>query len=320
MSLITRKPTLLLITVLTAPLWLAYAGMATAAPTKNGFDLVDALIAADEVLPGGPPRDGIPAIDRPRFVSAATADFLREENRVLGVVRNGVKKAYPISIMNWHEIVNDRFGNEAIAVTYCPLCGTGMAFLAEAAGIPLTFGVSGLLYNSDMLLYDRQTQSLWSQIAAQAISGTHKGHRLAAIPVSHTTWSDWRQRHPDTLVLSQDTGFTRDYHRSPYAGYETSRELFFPVKFRARGYHPKERVLGLGIGGRHKAYPFAELSKTTGTVRDRVAGKDIEIRFDAEHQTATAVDETGRELATVIAYWFAWYGFHPETDIYTHDE
>ncbi|MCP4406854.1 MAG: DUF3179 domain-containing protein [Gammaproteobacteria bacterium] len=294
--------------------------MAAAAPTKNGFDLADALIATEEVLPGGPPRDGIPAIDHPRFDSAAATNFLRGENRVLGVVRNGVKKAYPISIMNWHEIVNDRFGNEAVAITYCPLCGTGMAFLAQTAGSPLSFGVSGLLYNSDMLLYDRQTQSLWSQITAQAISGKHKGHRLAAIPVTHTTWSDWRQRHPDTLVLSQDTGFSRDYHRSPYAGYETSRELFFTVKFRAQGYHPKERILGLEVDGRHKAYPFAELSKTTGTVRDRVAGKDIEIRYDAQHQTAAAVDETGRELVTVIAYWFAWYGFHPETGIYIHEE
>jgi hypothetical protein len=191
-----------------------------------------------------------------------------------------------------------------------------MACLAEVADRPLTFGVSGLLYNSDMLLYDRQTRSLWSQIAARAISGAHKGRRLAAVPVSHTTWSDWRQRHPDTLVLSQDTGFSRDYHRSPYAGYEASRKLYFPVKFRAQGYHPKERILGLEIEGQYKAYPFAELAKTTGTLRDRVAGKDIDIRFDTEHQTATAVEANGRELPTIIAYWFAWYAFHPDTDVY----
>lgn len=291
-------------------------GIAAASLTKNGFDLTDTLVAADDLLHGGPPRDGIPAIDHPRFVSATAADFLAGDDRVLGVRYNGVKKAYPISIMNWHEIVNDRVGNEAIAVTYCPLCGTGMAFLAEVDGSPLTFGVSGLLYNSDMLLYDRQSQSLWSQIMTQAISGTHMGHRLTAIPVSHTTWSDWRRRYPDTLVLSQNTGFPRDYNRSPYAGYETSRELFFPVKFRAQGYHPKERVLGLTIGGRYKAYPFTELSKTKGTVQDRMAGNDIEIRYDAKHQTATAFDETGKELATVIAYWFAWYGFYPDTDVY----
>ncbi len=291
-------------------------GLAGAAPMKNGFDLTDTLVAVEEVLSGGPPRDGIPAIDRPRFVSPVSADFLAEDDRVLGVARNGVKKAYPIAIMNWHEIVNDRFGDESVAITYCPLCGSGMAFLARVRGSSLTFGVSGLLYNSDMLLYDRQTQSLWSQIAAQAISGPHKGRRLEAIPMTHTTWSDWRRRYPETQVLSQDNGFSRDYRRSPYAGYESSRELFFPVKFRSRGYHPKERVLGLEIDGRHKAYPFSELAKGTGTVRDRVAGKNIEVRFDEKHQTAVAIDETGSELATVIAYWFAWYGFHPETDVY----
>ncbi len=293
-----------------------WVGVAVAATTKNGFDLTDALIPIDEVLPGGPSRDGIPAIDHPRFVAASAAGFIAEDDRVLGVVRNGVSKAYPLSIMNWHEIVNDRFGDERVVITYCPLCGTGMAFLADTTDSSLTFGVSGLLYNSDMLLYDRQTESLWSQIMAQAISGTHKGRRLLAIPMSHTSWSDWRQRHPETLVLSQDTGFSRDYQRTPYAGYETSRKLFFPVKFRAQGYHPKERVLGLEIDGQYRAYPFAELAKTGGKLLERIAGRNIEIRFDAAHQTARVIDENGRELPAVIGYWFAWYGFHPETEVY----
>ncbi|MEN8128885.1 MAG: DUF3179 domain-containing protein [Pseudomonadota bacterium] len=290
--------------------------VADAATTKNGFDLTDAQIPIDEVLPGGPPRDGIPAIDRPRFVAASAAGFIAEDDRVLGVVRNGVSKAYPLSIMNWHEIVNDRFGDERVVITYCPLCGTGMAFLADTADSSLTFGVSGLLYNSDMLLYDRQTESLWSQIMAQAISGRHKGRRLLAIAMSHTSWSDWRQRHPETLVLSQDTGFSRDYRRTPYAGYESSRKLYFPVKFRAQGYHPKERVLGLEINGQYKAYPFVELARTEGRLLERIAGTDIEIRYDAAHQTARAIDEKGRELPVVIGYWFAWYGFHPETEVY----
>jgi hypothetical protein len=218
--------------------------------------------------------------------------------------------------MNWHEIVNDRFGEEAVAVTYCPLCGTGMTFLATVDDRPLSFGVSGLLYNSDMLLYDRQTESLWSQVAARAITGPFQGAKLTSIPMSHTTWSDWRQRHPDTLVLSRETGYARDYDRSPYAGYEQSRELYFPMKFRAKGYHPKERVLGVEIAGRYKAYPFAELARTEGVVRDRIADERIEIRFDALHQTARAFDENGEELAGVIAFWFAWYGFHPDTAVY----
>ena len=305
-------PALLIVVALLA----AGSPPVSAAPRSNGFDLDGALVPTDQIHAGGPPRDGIPAIDQPRFVPAAAADEIDADDGVLGVVHNGVKKAYPIAIMNWHEIVNDRFGDEAVVVTYCPLCGTGIAFESQLAGRRLSFGVSGLLYNSDMLLYDRQSESLWSQIAAQAISGKHRGQRLTAIPISHTRWSDWRQRHPDTLVLSRNTGYRRAYDRSPYAGYEESRRLYFPVAFRARGYHPKERVLGVEVAGQYKAYPFSELARTTGEVEDQVAGHPIVVRFDEAHRAAAAHDQNGHELATVTAFWFAWYAFHPDTEVY----
>ena len=187
-------------------------------PIRNGFDLSDALISATEILPGGPPRDGIPAIDKPKFINAAEVDYLADDDRILGVFRNGVAKAYPIRILNWHEIVNDRLQDEAVAITFCPLCGTGMAFQARVDGQAKLFGVSGLLYKSDVLLYDRETESLWSQISRQAVSGPMKGQRLAMVPTSHTTWADWRERHPDTQVLSLDTGYSRNYNRNPYEG------------------------------------------------------------------------------------------------------
>ena len=305
-------------------LLLALIGIATppdaTAASSNGFDLDGALVPADQIHAGGPARDGIPAIDHPRFVRAGSVDYLAADDRVLGVIRNGVKKAYPIAIMNWHEIVNDRFDGDAVVVTYCPLCGTGIAFESSVSGDPLSFGVSGLLYNSDMLLYDRQSESLWSQIAARAISGKHRGQRLTMVPSSHTSWSDWRRRHPDTLVLSRDTGYRRDYDRAPYAGYESSSRLYFPVAFRARGYHPKERVLGIEVAGRYKAYPFAELARAAGAVEDRVAGQRIVVHFDKTHRAATASTDTGnangRELTAVTAFWFAWYAFHPDTDVY----
>lgn len=300
-------------------IWLVFlslAGPASAAPVKNGFDLAGALVPAGEILPGGPERDGIPAIDRPRFLPASAAGDLKPEDRVLGLRLNGQARAYPIAILNWHEIVNDRFGDMPVAVTYCPLCGTGMAFRAAASGKPLQLGVSGLLYNSDVLLYDRQSESLWSQIDRRAISGPHKGERLAAIPLEHTTWADWRRRQPYTLVLSRDTGETRDYDRDPYAGYEDERGLYFPVRFKAQGYHPKERVLGLEVDGRFKAYPFAELAKTDGEVRDRLGATPFVVRFDAEHANATAEDAQGRPIPALVGYWFAWYAFHPDTLVY----
>jgi hypothetical protein len=295
----------------------ALAGTACAEPVKNGFDLAAALVPPEAIASGGPPRDGIPAIDRPRFAPAADVKFLRDEERVLGVSRNGIAKAYPVRILNWHEIVNDSFGTERVVVTYCPLCGTGMAYLAEVGGRRLGFGVSGLLYNSDVLLYDRETRSLWSQLLSQAVSGPMKGTRLTVIPLAHTSWSDWRTRHPETLVLTPQTGYVRDYERDPYAGYERSAEIWFGVQQRSDRYHPKELVIGLEINGRFKAYPFTALERAAAGLRDVVGGRAIVVRFDARHRTGAVYDAASdEEIPAVIAYWFAWYAFHPETELF----
>lgn len=283
----------------------------------NGFKLDGAAIPAGEIFPGGPPRDGIPAIDRPAFVPAARANHLRPDDRVLGVVRGGIARAYPIAILNWHEVVNDRFGDEAVAITFCPLCGTGMAFAARAAGRDLVFGVSGLLYQSDVLLYDRQTESLWSQIMAQAVTGPMKGQRLQFLPTAHTTWGDWRARHPQTEVLSPDTGHGRDYSRDPYAGYRDSAELIFPVNVQDKRLHPKEQVIGIALGGEHKAYPFSALARDGRQIlEDRVGGHTIRLEFDPQARTGRVLDADGRELPSLIAFWFAWLAFHPDTALY----
>ena len=284
----------------------------------NGFDLSDSLVPVDEIHLGGPSRDGIPAIDRPKFVSAKEADFVEAEDQVLGLVRNGEAKAYPIPIMNWHEIVNDRVGAERVAVTYCPLCGTGVAFASEVGGRSLSFGVSGLLYNSDVLLYDRETESLWSQLRKQAVTGPMKGRKLKALPLTHTTWRAWRREHPDTLVLSTDTGKPRDYSRDPYGGYDKERGLYFPVSAKSKRYHPKERVLGVEIDSRFKAYPFAELSRTgEREIRDEFAGRELRVQFDWANESARALDSSGQQLPAVTSFWFAWYAFHPETAVFT---
>jgi hypothetical protein len=286
------------------------------AASLNGFDLSNTLIPAGEIYHGGPPRDGIPSIDQPHFVAADDAGFVKPLDRVLGLQRQGIAKAYPVQILNHHEIVNDRLGTEAILVSFCPLCGSGMAFLAATDSRAREFGVSGLLYNSDMLLYDRETQSLWSQMKAQAISGPERGAQLSQIVLEHTSWQDWRSRHPDTLVLSIDTGYSRDYTRSPYAGYEKSTETYFPVSTLDRRYHAKEQVIGLQLDGVSKAYPFAELSRTSGELEDDVAGQTVTIRFDAANRAGGVFTQGGQQLPSTISYWFAWVAFHPETEVY----
>lgn len=304
----------------------ALALVSGAAPTQsagldasafNGFDVTNASVPAQAIQRGGPPRDGIPAIDRPKFVRADQAR-LAGDDRILGVALNGVARAYPVRILNWHEVVNDRFGDRAVVVTYCPLCGTGMAFDAPPGTGSGSFGVSGLLYNSDVLLYDRATQSLWSQIMQTAISGPLKGAKMQSVPLAHTSWDDWRRRHPATEVLSTDTGFARDYARDPYDGYERVQKLMFDVEQRDDRFPPKEWVLGIAVNGTYKAYPFSVLARTVdagGDLKDTVAGRPLRIRYDRTHGTAEAFDDLGHAWPGTMAFWFAWVAFHPRTEV-----
>jgi hypothetical protein len=288
-----------------------------ATPKKNGFDLAGSLIPIDKILHGGPSKDGIPAIDQPHFIKAKQANFLNVADRIIGIEINGVQRAYPIKILNWHEIVNDHIGNRAIVITYCPLCGTGVVYDANIKGKTLQFGVSGLLYNSDVLLYDRQTESLWSQILSKSISSKYKNTPLSIISSSHTSWGKWQQQHPNTLVLSTKTGYQRNYNRSPYGDYNRNQTIYFPISAKSKRYHPKERVLGISLNGIHKAYPFIELAKNNSSViTDQVAGKTLHIRFDINNRDGKITDPHGNTIPSINSFWFAWYAFHPNSKVY----
>ena len=287
------------------------------AQSKNGFDLTDTLVPVDEIHWGGVQRDGIPSINQPKFVAASDAKFLGKKDRVLGVYRNGIAKAYPIRILDRHEVVNDRFADEGVVVTYCPLCFSGMAFSISTDSIARTFGVSGLLFNSDVLLYDHQTGSLWSQIRSQAISGALKGTEIRPVVTAHTTWPDWLNRYPDTQVLSTDTGYGINYRKSAYSEYQRSRQLMFPVKNRSNKYSNKELVLGITIGDTFKAYPFKELRKQDRpSFVDSIGDTGLTIEWHEKEKFARAISSDGEEIPTVIVYWFAWYAFHPTTAIF----
>ncbi len=288
------------------------------ASSKNGFDVSNASIPTDEILAGGPPKDGIPALSNPKLLGADEASYLQPDDRVIGVELDGVARAYPIAILNWHEIVNDQINNQKYAVTYCPLCGTGVAFHAMVAGKTTDFGVSGLLYNSDVLLYDKNTESLWSQIMGEAVAGKLVGEKLNPIPISHTTWRGWLSQHPDTKVLSTETGFYRDYDRNPYQGYEQSRQLFFAVNNRAPDdYHPKEHVIGLEFNGVYKAYPFVELEKNgKSRFKDTVNGISVTIDWDSTNRSVILSNSDGVKIAGIQGFWFAWFAFHPDTLVF----
>ena len=293
-----------------------FAGVVFGGPSLNGFDLSKHSVPTDQIFSGGPGKDGIPALLKPLFVSASDATFLKDQDRVLGLHQGQESKAYPIKILNWHEIVNDKVGGQPVVVTYCPLCGTGIGFDPLAGGRTLTFGVSGLLYQSDMVMYDHETESLWSQISMDAIAGPLTGTKLTHLFLAHTTWGEWRVEHPTTLVLSTKTGHSRNYERDPYLGYAESPELMFTPNRRDPSYHTKEWVLGLEVKGAFKAYPFAELKKRTGPLTDQVNGQKVRILYNPATQSAVATDLDGKPIPSVMAFWFAWYAFHPDTQIF----
>ena len=285
--------------------------------SSGEFDLSKHSVPLDQIVPGGPGKDGIPALLKPVFVPAREAGFLKDEDRILGLSQGSDAKAYPIKILNWHEIVNDTIGGKPVVVTYCPLCGTGIGFEAAVQGRPHTFGVSGLLYQSDLLMYDHQTQSLWSQISMEAVAGPQTGAKLKPIFLSHTTWEEWRTEHPTTLVLSTKTGHSRFYDLDPYLGYAQSAELAFDTKHFDPRYHPKEWVLGIEVKGAFKAYPFAELKKVKAPLTDQINGQKVRILFNPRTLSASVTDADGRPMPSVMAFWFAWYAFHPDTQVFT---
>lgn len=293
------------------------------AASKNGFDLSNSEISARKIKSGGPPRDGIPAIDRPRFVSAAdAAEFMQAHDRVVGLKIKDQWRAYPIKILNYHEIVNDNIDGQGVLISYCPLCGTAMAFRSTVNGQDLSFGVSGLLYNSDVLMYDRQTESLWSQILGRAISGPLKGARLQSVPVIHTDWQGWLQSHPQSSVLSTQTGYARDYSSDPYAGYGDSKKLWFPVANRDRRYANKEWVIALEVGGLTRAWPFSELDRSwqenpqQSYLDDKLNGQSVRIYYQPANHSAYITDDSGDLLSGISAYWFAWIAFHPQSEVF----
>jgi hypothetical protein len=267
------------------------------------------LVDPDEIISGGPPPDGIPPIDHPRFVSPADAGFLADREPVLEVEVNGEAKAYPLQIMTWHEIVNDVIGGMPVAVTYCPLCNTGIAFERPTiAGELLDFGTSGKLYNSNLVMYDRQTESYWAQATGQAIVGELTGTQLTFLPARIVSFGDWRAEHPDGLVLSTDTGFERPYGNNPYVFYEPQGRAYLFMGLPDTRLGATERVLGLVRGGDVVAFPYkvvnAHAVRGWAVVMEEVGGELVAVFWKAG--TASALDgeeiAEGRDVGAIAAY------------------
>ena len=323
---------------------------------SNGIMVTDGLkhiIPLDKIKGGGPPKDGIPSIDNPQFASLTGSAFMQHSDIVIGLEINGEAKAYPLSILVWHEIVNDNVGNTPVAITYCPLCFTNQVFERVLEGQEVEFGTSGKLYNSNLVMYDRLTDSYWSQALGKAITGELTNQELKIIPFDVISWGDWISLHPDTLVLTTDTGHTRAYDVDPYGSYYTDPRIMFPVDNEDDRMHPKEIILGFNVDDTYKAYKQSDIesqvvvndnlneqqivlfSLYTGNARafDRnINNQVLDFEFSENKiidlQTssvwnydgiAISGDLKGVELNRLPfspGFWFEWIAFHPDTMVY----
>lgn len=288
-------------------------------PTQNEVFVTDDTkhsIPIDDILSGGPGKDGIPSIDEPKFVDAAeAAEWLDDEEIGLGLSYRGVDRFYPFQVLVWHEIVNDTVVGDPLLVTYCPLCQTGIVFDRTVNGVPVEFGVSGMLWQSNLLMYNRtetERESLWSQVLGEAVVGPRTGEVLTIVPSDVVRFGDWQKEHPDTDVLSRDTGTLRNYGTDPYEGYYESREVSFGAEFSDERLHPKAFVLGIELDGRHKAYEVDALP--LGTVTDEFAGETITITKNDVGEVRMTVD--GAPIPTVGGFWFSWLAVHPDSEVY----
>ena len=273
-------------------------------------------IPLNEILSGGPGKDGIPSIDNPKFVSTKDADeYLTDTDVGLGLVFNGVERFYPYQVLVWHEIVNDNIKNDRVLVTYCPLCATGIVFDPKVNGVAQEFGVSGKLWQSNLLMYNRtaieEDESLWSQVLGEAVLGVSTGQKLKVLPADTVQYGAWKKAHPNTEILSRETGAIRNYGRDPYGGYYTDESVSFGATFNDDRLHPKAFVLGIEIDGKFKAYEREALK--VGITNDTFVSKNIIInKSEAGVVEITADSEP---IPHVDGFWFSWLAVHPETEL-----
>ncbi len=276
-------------------------------------------VPLDEILGGGPPKDGIPSIDSPKFVSISEAGkFLNDSEPGIALDIDGAVRFYPFQILVWHEIVNDTINGQRVLVTYCPLCLSGIVFDPNVQGERVEFGTSGKLWNSNLVMYDRKTDSLWSQILGEAIVGEMTGTQLKVLPSDMIRFGEFKKQYPGGTVLSRNTGATRFYGQDPYGDYYTTEGTYFPVGKKDDRLGDKDFILGIVVNGKAKAY-LPDAVKKAGEVTDQFGGKTIVARYEKEIDAVRLfekkADGTVERINPFGAFWFSWVAAHPDTEL-----
>lgn len=287
-------------------------------------DFNGAKVKKENLLQGCFSQDCIPSIDNPKFESVKEAGWLRDDDVVFAIDYKGTQRAYPQRIMNWHEIVNDNIAGDPIAITFCPLCGSALAFERKVDGVITEFGVSGKLHNSDLVMYDRYEGNLWQQITGEGIVGpaARREEILKQLPIVTTTWGQWKKKHPNTQVLSRDTGHSRNYDQYPYGTYEQDDQLLFGVKglnerssSTNKSLQIKTVVYGIEVNDASKAYPESVFDKQS-VISDIVGGIPVQLEKTPEGKIKVTNAQTQEEIIPIRLFWFAWASFHPDTELY----
>ncbi|MBI3335149.1 MAG: DUF3179 domain-containing protein [Candidatus Portnoybacteria bacterium] len=278
-------------------------------------------IPIGEILSGGPPKDGIPSIDNPKFVSITEADtWLKDEEPGVAYSQGNTDRFYPYQILVWHEIVNDRVNGERILVTYCPLCLTGYIFDPVVQGERVGFGTSGKLWKSNLVMYDRKTDSLWSQILGEAIVGEMTGTKLTVLPSDQVRYGSWKKLHSAGQVLSRDTGAERFYGSNPYGDYFSATNLALSLAKPTDTRLPNDAfVFGIVINGKAKAY-HVDAIKKKGFLEDAFQDTTLVLQYekdlDAVRMFKKKDDGTRERINPFSAFWFSWASVHPQTEVY----
>ncbi len=291
--------------------------LVNAASREPDFDLTDLRLPKDRILSGGPRKDGIPSLTDPAVAPVLEADFMNDDDRVVGITIDGQSRAYPIKVLNYHECYNDVIADVPIAVIFCPLCDSVSVVDRRLDGKTYEFGISGLLFNSNVLLHDRQDDALWSQVGFEAVSGPNAGRSLRHLAGWElTTFAKWSDEHPDSTVATIDTGHYRGYDDTPYTRYFENDDVMFPVEPTDDRFLNKTPVVGVFVGGVAKAYPVDSIvAAADGRVEDTLAGQRIILQAQGTPATVRVV-ETPEGSQAVHTFWFAWYAFHPDTKVY----
>jgi hypothetical protein len=322
-----RAPVLALLTLLSLDLGQAAAQDVATPPERwlRAFpetDFAQHAVPFDEIQSGGVPKDGIPSIDDPEFASVAErTDWLADREPVIGLSIDGDARAYPLRVLTWHEIVNDTVGGTPVAVTYCPLCNTAIVFEATVAGDRLTFGTTGKLRHSDLVMYDRQTGTWWQQFTGRAIVGAHTGRKLEIVPARLESWGEFRKRHPDGRVLVPSDPNARPYGRNPYAGYDSGERPFLYRGPMPEAIAPMARVVVVGqeawalelVRARERIETDSHVIAWTAGQASALDTREIADGRDVGTVTVREKTADGlRDAAYDVTFAFVFKAFHPD--------